>query len=306
MPIRERVKRIGERTLLASGLAGTRRRLLRDGRLILGYHNVMPDGATPGTDSSLHLPRQAFAEQLDLLMQTHRIASLSELLSDRPGPGDRPIAAITFDDAYRGALTTGMDELARRGLTATIFVAPAFVGGGSFWWDDIDWPAGTPEGDAFRERALGECRGDRDAVHSAAQACGFRSRGVPDHARCASEQELRDALARGVAELASHSWSHPNLAALDEETLARELARPMEWLRARFSGALPVLAYPYGRWSEPVARAAASAGYMAALRVDGGWLHARASAPYSAPRFAVPAGLSTPGFALRASGLFCH
>lgn len=306
MPMRERVKRIGERTLLASGVAGTRRRLLRDGRLILGYHNVMPDGATPGTDASLHLPRRAFAEQLDLLMQTHRIVSLSELLSDRPVAGGQPIAAITFDDAYRGALTAGVDELARRGLTATIFVAPAFVGGESFWWDEIDWPAGTADGDAFRQRALVECRGDRGAVRALALACGFHRRAVPDHARCASEQDLRDAVARGVAELASHSWSHPNLAAIDEEALTSELVRPLDWLRARFSGALPVLAYPYGRWSEPVARAAAAAGYVAALRVDGGWLRSRASAPYSAPRFAVPAGLSTAGFVLRASGLFCH
>jgi peptidoglycan/xylan/chitin deacetylase (PgdA/CDA1 family) len=306
MAIREHVKRIGERTLVASGVAGTRRRLLRDGRLILGYHNVMPDGATPGTDASLHLPRRAFAEQLDLLMQTHRIVSLSELLSDRPVAGGQPIAAITFDDAYRGALTTGVDELARRGLTATIFVAPAFIGGGSFWWDEIDWPAGTPEGDAFRQRALDDCRGDRELVLAMAQASGLGTRAVPDHARCAGVAELRDAVARGVVQLASHTWSHPNLAALDEETLTRELVRPMDWLRPRFRGALPVLAYPYGKWSDRVARAASAAGYVAALRVDGGWLRSRASAPYAAPRFAVPAGLSAAGFALRASGLFCH
>jgi peptidoglycan/xylan/chitin deacetylase (PgdA/CDA1 family) len=306
MAIREHVKHIGERTLLASGLADTRRRMLRDGRLILGYHNVMPDGAAPGTDATLHLPRQAFAEQLDLLMQTHRIVSLSELLSDRPVAGGQPIAAITFDDAYRGALTTGVDELARRGLTATIFVAPAFVGGGSFWWDEIEWPAGTLEGDMFRQRALDECRGERDAIHAMAATYGLGIRTLPDHARCAAEQELRDAVGRGTVELASHSWSHPNLAALDEETLMAELVRPMEWLGPRFSGVLPVLAYPYGRWSESVARAAAAAGYVAALRVDGGWMRSRASAPYAAPRFAVPAGLSTAGFALRASGLFCH
>src|SRR6185437_10086191 len=306
MPIREHVKRIGERTLLASGVAGTRRRLLRDGRLILGYHNVMPEGAMPGSDASLHLSRRAFAEQLDLLMQTHRIVSLSELLSDRPVAGGQPIAAITFDDAYHGALTIGVEELALRGLTATVFVAPAFVGGGSFWWDEIDWPAGSAAGDAFRQRALDDCRGDRELVCAMAHAHGFGMRLVPDHARCASVHELRDAVGRGVVELASHSWSHPNLAAIDEETLTMELVRPMDWLRPRFRGVLPVLAYPYGRWSAPVARAAAAAGYVAALRVDGGWMRSRASAPYAAPRFAVPAGLSTAGFALRASGLFCH
>ena len=48
--------------------------------------------------------------------------------------------AITFDDAYAGTVDQALPELARLGLPATVFLAPAFVEGDTFWWDALAAP----------------------------------------------------------------------------------------------------------------------------------------------------------------------
>jgi peptidoglycan/xylan/chitin deacetylase (PgdA/CDA1 family) len=103
--------------------------------------------------------------------------------------------------------------------------------------------------------------------------------------------------------LASHTWSHPNLAALEPAELTAELTRPLAWLRDGFPEPLAVLAYPYGRSSPQVEAAAAAAGYRAALRIDGGWLRSGRGRTHALPRLNVPSGLSLQGFRLRTAGL---
>src|SRR5690606_8872381 len=81
--------------------------------LILAYHNIVPDGIARCGEGSLHLSRTAFTEQLDHLVSTHEIVALDALWERRDPGGGRPLAVITFDDAYRGAVTLGVAELAR-------------------------------------------------------------------------------------------------------------------------------------------------------------------------------------------------
>jgi peptidoglycan/xylan/chitin deacetylase (PgdA/CDA1 family) len=201
-----------------------------------------------------------------------------------------------------------MQEVRARGLVATTFVAPAFLGGGAFWWDEVDWPVGSDEGDRFRARALAECGGWDLAVRSMATTIGYGTIEVPAYARCITEPELREIAAAGSLSIGAHTWSHANLAALDDAMLESELLRPLEWLRDRFAGAVPWLAYPYGLWSPRVVAAARRAGYTLAVRVDGGWLRGGTEAVdvFTVPRYNVAAGLSSAGFMLRASGMFCQ
>jgi peptidoglycan/xylan/chitin deacetylase (PgdA/CDA1 family) len=302
-------KQTVERVIWSSGLPALLRRRLRDSSLVVAYHNIVPDDAAPIGDRSLHLPRAAFAAQLDALLRTHDVVTIEEALGLTVARGTtrrRPFAAITFDDAYRGALTLGLSELRARGLPSAVFVAPAFVGDRSFWWDAVRWPVGTPEGGAFRTAALETYRGVDADVRQYASILGYEIQTLPSYARCVTEEELRDVASPGDVALGSHTWSHPNLAALHGETLRSELELPMAWLRERFARVLPVIAYPYGRWSAQSAAAAHSAGYAAGLRVDGGWMRASGTNRLAAPRLDVSAGLSTTGFALRASGMFCR
>ncbi len=300
--LRRAAKLAAEHMLLATGAPHvSRRRHARD-VLILAYHNVVPDDAPPCGDASLHLPRRQFAEQLDTLCDTHDVVPISKVLEPADGDG-RPRAVLTFDDAYQGALTLGIDELARRGLPAAVFVAPRFVGGAPFWWDAIVVPPSVRGETSFRERALREA-GGRDAnVRELAARRGYGERQLPEYARCATEAQISDALARARITLGSHSWSHANLAVLPTSELREEVSRPLPWLRERWTSVLPILAYPYGRASDRVVTVVRAAGYAMALRIDGGWLRASQGDLLLAPRVEVPAGLSRAGFTLRAAGL---
>jgi peptidoglycan/xylan/chitin deacetylase (PgdA/CDA1 family) len=201
-----------------------------------------------------------------------------------------------------------MSEIRARGLHATTFVAPGFLDGSAFWWDEVEWPVGSAEGDRFRALALTECGGRDSSVRSLASAMGYGTVDVPSYARCITGQELGVVTSQGGLSIGAHSWNHVNLSVLDDAALDDELARPLAWLGERFTGVVPWLAYPYGQWSPRVVSAARRAGYTLAVRVDGGWLRGRSGDvdPFTLPRFNVAAGLTTAGFALRASGMFCQ
>jgi peptidoglycan/xylan/chitin deacetylase (PgdA/CDA1 family) len=282
-----------------------RRRRAADA-VVLAYHNIVPDGAEVLGDRSLHLPQREFARQLDLLRETHDVVPLAQVLEPPSGPRTRPRAAITFDDACQGAVTAGIDELTRRGMPATVFVAPAFVGGRSFWWDALAGTGAEGLPDDVRRHALEVLAGRDDAVRQWAERNALAIHSVPDHQTCATEAQLRELDGTEGITLASHTWSHPNLARLPREELEEELTRPLAWLRERFRHVIPWLTYPYGLASPQVVAAAARAGYRGALLVEGGWLprHPRESIDlYALPRQNIPSGLSLNGFELRVSGL---
>jgi len=289
--------------LARGGPALLARKLAAGRTVVLAYHNILPDGATAVGERSLHLPRRRFAAQLDALRRTHDIIPLAAVAQPSPS-GARPRAAITFDDAYRGTVTAGFAEIVTRGLPATVFVAPAFVGGRAFWWDAFaDQDSGVvPE--TLRDEAVERLAGDDAAVRAWAAETGLRETPVPDHARVAGEAELLAAASLPGVTLASHSWSHPNLARLDSAALHEQLTRPLAWLRQRFAAAvIPWLSYPYGISSPEVEAAAARAGYRAALRVDGDWLSAGSAPAFAVPRLNIPAGMTIDGFVLRTSGV---
>jgi peptidoglycan/xylan/chitin deacetylase (PgdA/CDA1 family) len=310
MSWRTRLRGVGERVLVASGVPRVTRARLRSDVLVLAYHNIVPAGAEVRGDRSLHLPLAAFTAQLDWLAARYEVVPLEHVLREsgdaRHAPPRRPRVVITFDDAYRGAVTVGVPELVARGLPATFFVAPAFVGGRSFWWDALALPGEAELDPEMRRHALHECRGEDAAVRQWARDMGRMERPVPEHAWCVSEAELCTAAHQPGISLGSHTWSHANLARLAEDELREELVRSLAWLRERVARMSGCLSYPYGSYSRHVARAAADAGYDAALRIDGGWMCEPAADRFALPRLNVPAGLSRNGFILRTAGLLCR
>jgi peptidoglycan/xylan/chitin deacetylase (PgdA/CDA1 family) len=304
MTVRTGLKHAMESLLIGAGVAGVSRARVRRRALILAYHNVVPDDAPPAGDLSLHITRRCFARQLDELYRHAEIVPLERIFA--PADGEGPRVAITFDDAYRGAVTEGLDELARRGLPATVFVSPGLLDGHAFWWDLLAEPGGGL-GEDVRRHALERLQGKDAVIRSWAEGAGHPLREPPSHARSASAEELAAALARGPFTVGSHTWSHASLPRLSPGEVATELGPPRDWLSARFGPAfVPWLSYPYGHFSPMVVEAAAAAGYRGALGIEGGWVPEPVPAPYAIPRLNVPAGLSTRGFALRVAGLFCR
>jgi peptidoglycan/xylan/chitin deacetylase (PgdA/CDA1 family) len=294
------LKRGIEAALSSVPIAAVTRMRTTGRRLILAYHGIVPDGSPPGGERSLFLRQQLFSAQLDLLRQLVEVVPLAELnvTSER-----RPCVAITFDDAYRGAVNEGVAELVRRDLPATIFVAPGRLDGHIFWWDALSGADHTLD-DSVRSHALNRLGGVDERVRAWAERIRLpASRTLPDYARSATRAELQAAVKNTGITLGSHTWSHANLATLSAEEISAELSRSADWLRANFgTRAIPWLAYPYGSHSESVQLIAQCSGYRGAVGVGGGWYDPAEATPFALPRLNVPENLSLAGFRARLIG----
>lgn len=298
--MRSLLKKRVEQALSSSVAGAIARHRLRGKRLILAYHGIVPEGAKPAGERALFIPQREFAAHLDVLAAIADVAPLDRI--DEVGDG-RPRVAITFDDAYRGAVKEGVRELARRGLPATIFVAPGRLNGHVFWWDALSHQSLSLE-EKVRLYALHALGGSDERVRAWAARTRLASSDVlPAYAQTATRAELREALAVPGITVGSHSWSHANLASLSAPDIAAEVERPLDWLRAEFGEkVIPWLAYPYGLDSDDARRAAANASYSGALRIGGGWHRAADVSAFARPRLSIPGSLSVAGFRARLIG----
>ena len=143
--------------------------------------------------------------------------------------------AVTFDDAFRSVITTGLPILRDLGVPGTLFVPTAHVGGTPMRWVGIDKWTGTPH-----ERDLVGCTWDEIA-------------------------ELADA----GWEIGSHGRSHRPLTTLSDHEVHSELADSKAECEDRLGRPCRSLAYPYGDCDERIARTARQVGYVAAGTLPG-------------------------------------
>lgn len=295
-----RLKRPLERALGSSGVSWITRHRVRGKRLILAYHGVIPDGSPPAGERALFISQRHFAEHLDLLCAVADVAPLNQL--DEEGDG-RPRVAITIDDAYGGAVREGVRELVTRSLPATIFVAPGRLDGHVFWWDALSHATGRLDG-RIRDYALYALAGSDESVRKWAADVELPvSADLPEYARAASLVQLRAATEHPGITVASHSWSHSNMASLSCAEVCSELTRSREWLQAEFAGkTVAWLAYPYGLDSSTAHRALTQSSYAGALRIAGSWHSIRDVSPFARPRLNVSRGLTVAGLRARLLG----
>lgn len=284
------IKRQLEATLASRFVSSVSRQRTKGKRLILAYHGVMPEGASPVGEQSLFVAQRTFAAQLDMLREVADVAPLDRI--DEEGDG-RPRVAITLDDAYKGAVCEGVTELVKRHLPATIFVAPGLLGGRVFWWDALSSANGVLD-ISVRDHALNALAGSDMRIRQWASTTELgTTANLPDYARSATVEELRAAVRHPEITLGSHTWSHRNLARLDIAEIVDEVTRSRAALRGQFgSRVIDWLAYPYGFDSVAARQAVAASGYVGALRVEGGWHNSRRTAPYARPRLNVPSDYS--------------
>lgn len=294
------LKRPIELAMTSSAAGWMTRRRVRGKRLILAYHGIIPDGHVPAGEPGLFVSQRDFAMQMEMLANEADVAPLSRL--DEPGDG-RPRVAITFDDAYAGAVNEGVRELAKRSLPATIFVVPGRLNGHVFWWDALAHGSGKLDA-SVRDHALQTLAGSDERVRTwAASEALPLSDSLPAYARAATRAELAAAVAFPGITLGSHTWSHRNLAALSASEVAAEVRESREWLRTEFGDkAVDWLAYPYGLDSSEVHRAVAEASYAGALCIGGGWHRPTEVSRFERPRFNVGSQLSATGFRARLQG----
>lgn len=100
---------------------------------ILMYHAIS-DLARP-TFARYAVPPELFGRHMDAVAASGREPLTVRAYASRLARGDPPNHAvvITFDDAFTDFYTQALPVLTRLGLTATLFVPTAFVGGTSDW-----------------------------------------------------------------------------------------------------------------------------------------------------------------------------
>ena len=154
-------------------------------------------------------PKQ-FAEQVDYLARHHEIVSLERGIDliRTSARLSRPVAVITFDDAYRSVFTAARPILTERQLSAACFVSTDLVGT------------------------------DRRFEHDATSP-------VKPFLDVMSWSELT-ALHAGGWSVGAHTANHVRLSACHSDLLKREIAEPRRALSSQLRTDAAVLAFPFG------------------------------------------------------------
>jgi peptidoglycan/xylan/chitin deacetylase (PgdA/CDA1 family) len=199
---------------------------------VFNFHRVSHlcrDGMTVAPD--------VFARQIAAVRRSHRVVGLDEAITlFRSGARlARPVAAITFDDAYRSVIDVAAPIMARAGVTGCCFVTTEVVGPGRRFAHDDDSP-------------------------------------VREYLDVMSWEEIAE-LRRAGWMIGAHTATHPRLAQCDAAALQREIAATIPVLRDRVGDSTFPFAYPFGgeRDITPLGRhLVARLGYTACLSSYGG------------------------------------
>ncbi len=239
---------------------------------ILLFHRVQPqpDSIFPGD-----VDERQFNEMMGWVKSWCNVLPLDEAV-DRLKDGRLPAraAAITFDDGYADNHDVALPILQRHGLTATFFVATAYLNGGRMWNDTVI--------EAVRHCAAGELdlRGlarlqDRATARWSLESPATRSHAIAGvigrikYEPAPLRQELADATARiaGVVlptnlmmtsqqvlglkragmQIGAHTHTHPILARLDSDIAREEILRNKSELQTLIGEPVTLFAYPNGR-----------------------------------------------------------
>jgi peptidoglycan/xylan/chitin deacetylase (PgdA/CDA1 family) len=274
----------------------------RGDALVLGYHRVVADFEREVSDSapSMLVSRAMLERHLDWLARRFQVVSLDELQSrlDMRSRGDRPIAAITFDDGYRDVYEQAFPLLMRKGLPATVFVVTDYVGTERVLPHDLlylllerashRWRwfsqqllellrglalplpepamlrAVTSPYVAVRTLLTGLARTDVQRVINALEAEAGLSGEAPARFRTMTWDMLAEMSRAGIG-VGSHTRRHCLLTNEDRSTVVDETLGSQQALAAHLGRPATCFAYPDGSFDDAAIAAVAAAGYRIAV-----------------------------------------
>ena len=111
--------------------------------LVLLYHRISDLASDP---QRLAVSPANFAQHLDVLREHYTPLSLSDVIErTRAGMSPERAVALTFDDGYADNLERAKPALESHGVSATVFLTAAYIGGDrEFWWDELERLLLTP------------------------------------------------------------------------------------------------------------------------------------------------------------------
>jgi peptidoglycan/xylan/chitin deacetylase (PgdA/CDA1 family) len=207
---------------------------------VLCYHSI-----TRGWDEPLSVEPDDFERQCALLARRGGVVPLAQV-ADRLAAGSAlppGTFVLTFDDGFADCAEYAAPILERYGLPATMYIVAGSVTDAGV---PVNWVTGVAVADA-------------PPLLSTDQICELHDRGWS---------------------VGSHSMRHDDLPTLTEAECLTDMVESRELLSDLLGEAVTTFAYPYGRHSPHVRRAAERAGYGCALALP--------DAAEEAGRFAVP------------------
>jgi len=266
------IERIGVLDALER-LDGERHDVLR----VLTYHRVSDPVDADLFPGLISATPSGFAGQMEYLATHWHVVSLPEVLDAYRTRSPLPHRAvlITFDDGYVDFEQQAWPILSRVGLPATLFVPTAYpdVPGRAFWWDRLFEAVVRGKGPDRIETSIGELSLGTDAERSRAfdqlraavksmphrrstalvdEVC--RGLGVTSHRNPVLGWESLRSLASAGVSICAHTRSHPQLDCLPEDEAREEIVSSLDDVRREIGAALPVFAYPDGRFDAATVR----------------------------------------------------
>ena len=248
---------------------------------------------------AMHVSPKTMRQQLTFVSEKYEVIPLREYVrraTERKSVAD--CVAITFDDAYAGITTEGLEVLRDLSLPATVFVpSKAAAKGSDFWWDRfhliVESPSPEPWQEILRDCGLPQMnRGDASDVQAVRDHLLAANAGRPSLPgerpltrpwRCATFDELRMMAEWDGIDFGVHTVTHPVLPLLSPSEQAEEIARCYECLQDELPRTYALLAYPYGYFDRTTMGAAAAAGMYAAFSAEG-FPPPRRTHPFALPR----------------------
>lgn len=280
-----------------------------DARLsILIYHRVL-------AEADLIFPNEVTSASFDVQMASLKavfnVLPLAEAV-ERMKAGTLPAraACITFDDGYADNVTIALPILLRHGLTATFFIATAYLDGGRMFNDTVIEAIRRARCESLDLSELG--LGQHDLSTLVGKRCAIQeilpklkplplderesnairiselacSTPLPDDLMMTTGQ-VRHLHLSGM-EIGGHTARHPILAALSAEEAKQEMLTGKQFLEEALGTRVRLFAYPNGKvgvdFLHEQAAIVRECGFEAAFATHSG-VASLASDPFLLPRF---------------------
>jgi peptidoglycan/xylan/chitin deacetylase (PgdA/CDA1 family) len=255
--------------------------------VIILYHLVFPDNAPRQTSNAGKVIRfSQFARQIEWLKNHYQIVALRDYLNAMPG--NRKMAAITFDDGYKTTYNLIGPFLEKVGIPATFFANTSHLEDGNLLWfvyfnalcfentySEIEikgekYPLKSEKDRSLAWRKLID--NARKSGEAIAYSRNFAAKyPLPEEVNekfiGLSAQQFSDIGKSQMLELGGHTHQHPYLDQLSFDDQYTEITRNKTILEQASGKAIDIFAYTGGVYNHNSIRAVKQAGFKAALAI---------------------------------------
>ena len=280
--------------------------------LALMYHEVLPDSDAPAAWTVLKA--SSFQQQMKFLVKWFDVISIDEALwrvsSDIQFV--KPFVVVTFDDGYRGNLTSVLPIIEDLKVPITVYISSSMVESGQVYWYDkiialIEHPeklnidlfkfnlGGFSLNSATSEKARwGQMQQLLTALKTltpklredAVQEILCRVGGVPVRLRMLSADEVRFLSSSPFVTIGGHSHCHNILPQISDTELKFTLGKNCELLEQWTGQDIKHFSYPNGDFDERVVAAVSAKGFISAATTKNGFWFTNVNF-FQLPRFGV-------------------